>query len=62
MCLLTLTQSSLRVSSGPRTAAQPLDVITGFCDTAVVIKLPSTNFAAATVVGHPADTGWAQRG
>lgn len=58
--LLTLTQSSLWVSSSPQMAVQPLDVITRFCRAAVLIKLPSTNFAAATVVSYMTDAGQAQ--
>lgn len=59
--LLTLTQSSLWVSSSPQMAVQPLDVITRFCRAAFLIKLPSTNFAAATVVSYMTDAGQAQR-
>lgn len=59
---LTSTQSSLRVSSSPQMAAQPLDVIARFSGTAVLVELASTNFTAATVVSHPADAGLAQGG
>lgn len=58
---LSSTQSSLRVSSGPQVAVQPLDVIAGFGGTAVCIELPSTNFTAATVVSYPADAWRTQR-
>lgn len=59
---LTSTQSSLRVSSSPQMAAQPLNVIARFCGAAVLIKLPSANLTAAAAVGDPADTQWTRWG